>query len=201
MSVKLFEHADFTGKSKLFNAGFYDMAALSLIGNDAVSSLIIGPRTELTMYEDWHGWGRTYHQRNDSDVEMKINYIGDDFNDKVSSLKVQEIVKNTIDGLEGIKIYSESNFGGKSYNLKTNLHVLPPHAITIRRFLGWNPTDRLNNDVSSIQVGTGFGAKLHDSENFSGNEIWVTGNISVFNLDWDNKVSSIEVYRLGQRVH
>ncbi len=31
MSVKLFEHADFTGKSKVFNPGFYDMAALSPI--------------------------------------------------------------------------------------------------------------------------------------------------------------------------
>ncbi|MFZ1496863.1 MAG: hypothetical protein WAS72_07395 [Saprospiraceae bacterium] len=70
------------------------------------------------MYENWHGLGSTYHQRNDSDVEMKINYIGDDFNDKVSFLKVQEIVKNTIDGLDGIIIYADSNFAGKSFNLK-----------------------------------------------------------------------------------
>ena len=140
-------------------------------------------------------------KRNDSDVEMKINYIGDDFNDKVSFLKVQEIVKNTIDGLDGIIIYADSNFAGKSFNLKKNLHVLPPHSIKIGRFFGWDPTDRLNNNVSSIQVGTGFGAKLYDGENFSGNVIWVTGNISDFSLDWDNKVSSIEVYKLEDGAH
>ncbi len=55
-------------------------------GNDAVSSVLVAPGLKVTLFEHnlFQGWSRAF-------VASPTSYVGDDFNDAVSSLIVEYI--------------------------------------------------------------------------------------------------------------
>ena len=217
MSVKLFVDADFCGQSKEFFGSlnpnepkFYPISSLHPIGNDSVSSKI-GPHTRVTLYSDQNPeLGSKYVRENYSGSTLEIPYIGDDWNDIVSALKVESLPaqgfgdhnndSTTEINLEGIMIYEYPDYrnDGKSFHLIGGDHILPPHAVKIGRFMGWTNQDKLNNDVSSIKVGKGFYAVIYDKDDFTGNNmLYITQNTpKLSSIGWDNKASSISVYTL-----
>lgn len=217
MSVKLYADANFYGQSKEFFGSinpneplFYPISSLYPVGNDSVSSLKISPFTKATLYSDQNpDRGSKYVRENNSATTLDIPYIGDDWNDIVSALKVESlpaqgignITENaaTEENLQGIKIYKYPDFLNEetAVQLKGGNHILPPHAIKIGRFMGWTNADMLNNDISSIKVGKGYYAIIYDKEDFTGNMLYVTHNTPrLSSLGWDNKASSISVYTI-----
>lgn len=83
--VKLFEHADYGGWSVSLGLGYYTLSTLQSYGfvNDQLSSLIVPLGYKVTLYTDDNFSGSSIVFASTS------NYIGDEFNDKVSSIKIE----------------------------------------------------------------------------------------------------------------
>lgn len=84
VGVTLFQHANFNGLSQSFGPGRYDVGKLT-IGNDVASSVLVPPGFQVTLYEHAGFKGKKKVLRADT------SYVGDDFNDIVSSLVVDLI--------------------------------------------------------------------------------------------------------------
>jgi hypothetical protein len=87
--VQLFADSNYQGvNATLDTAGDYNIERLQTggsVGNDTVSSLLIAPGQQVTVYADanFAGSSKTFIQ--------DTPYVGDDFNDNISSLKVSPI--------------------------------------------------------------------------------------------------------------
>jgi len=80
-SVILFYDANFGGRAQLLGPGTYNVGDLT-VGNDAISSIAIAPETQVTVYTDNALLG------NSKTFSSSASYVGDDFNDRASSLVV-----------------------------------------------------------------------------------------------------------------
>jgi hypothetical protein len=80
-SVILFYDANFSGRAQLIGPGTYNVGDLT-VGNDAISSIAIAPETQVTVYSDASLLG------NSKTFTSSASYVGDDFNDRASSLVV-----------------------------------------------------------------------------------------------------------------
>ena len=80
--VKIFQHKNYRGNSKLFTIGRYNIDQLGII-NDELSSVIVPPGMKITLYKDadFKGKHRTYLGNK--------SFVGLIFNDKTSSLIVE----------------------------------------------------------------------------------------------------------------
>lgn len=85
MAVTIFEHANFGGRSQSFGPGRWDLGKIQ-IGNDAVSSVLVAPGLKVTLFEH-----NLFQGRSKVFVASPTSYVGDDFNDAVSSLIVEYI--------------------------------------------------------------------------------------------------------------
>lgn len=82
--VLIYEHANFQGKAVELRQGSYDVNILhQTLGNDQLSSLKVPAGMKVTLYEHGGFQGRTKVFTQDS------QYVGDDFNDRTSSLIVE----------------------------------------------------------------------------------------------------------------
>jgi hypothetical protein len=80
--VSVFEHFNYQGKSQSFGLGSFDLSALNVVGNDAISSVRVPPGLKLTLFEHAGFQGRA------------IEFVSDMFaftgyNDFCSSLRVE----------------------------------------------------------------------------------------------------------------
>ena len=83
--IVIYEHANFQGASKSLGEGrYFDVNSLG-IGNDRLSSLRVPQGMQVTLYEHANGTGRSKLFTQDT------SYVGDDFNDITSSLKVENL--------------------------------------------------------------------------------------------------------------
>ncbi|NJK32156.1 MAG: hypothetical protein HC927_06970 [Deltaproteobacteria bacterium] len=82
MQVMVFEHADFGGRSQGFGPGRYDVGQLA-IGNDQVSSVLVPPGYKVTLF------GNAGFKGAKKVLTSDTRYVGNDFNDIVSSLIVE----------------------------------------------------------------------------------------------------------------
>jgi len=78
--VFIFEHKDFGGKHHKFTQQCEDLRKIGM--NDMLSSITVGPNTRVTVYENCHFGGKSLN------IDRSTPWIGDQWNDKVSSLKV-----------------------------------------------------------------------------------------------------------------
>lgn len=83
--VVIYRHVNFEGASQALNIGNYDMIDLA-IGNDTVSSLRVPPGLKVTLYQNagFRGGSKVFTQ--------DTAWVGLDFNDRTSSLKVETIL-------------------------------------------------------------------------------------------------------------
>ena len=82
MRLMLFQHANYGGASQSFGPGRYDVGQLS-IGNDQASSILVPPGYRVTLFQ--HAGFKGTQKVFAGDAV----YVGNDFNDSVSSLIVE----------------------------------------------------------------------------------------------------------------
>ena len=82
LTVTLFQHANYGGASQSLGLGRFDVARLA-VGNDQVSSVLVPPGFKVTLFEKAGFTGRKKVIQGDQ------TYVGDDFNDIVSSVIVE----------------------------------------------------------------------------------------------------------------
>jgi hypothetical protein len=80
LRATVFDDHNFEGKAQELSVGVYDWGAIS---NDTISSLRVPPGLKVTLFVDTHfqGGGRVFTQ--------DARYVGNDMNDKTSSIVVE----------------------------------------------------------------------------------------------------------------
>ena len=81
--AEVFAERDYSGASLALSVGDYDIEALERsLGNDTISSLKVIPGYAVTLYTEpgFTGMSRTF--------SIDTLYVGDDVNDKISSVRV-----------------------------------------------------------------------------------------------------------------
>ncbi|MDR0695595.1 MAG: hypothetical protein LBF56_02380 [Holosporales bacterium] len=105
--VTVYEHSNYGGVKQLLPVGQHDASTLLKgIGNDRISSVkmsdVGGKKYKVTLYADtgFKGASKT--------LTESTTYVGNDFNDKTSSLKIEELPKvvtlSSGTGLTGTKV-------------------------------------------------------------------------------------------------
>lgn len=96
--AEVFEHADFKGKSVKLPLGQFDVARLAKLGmpNDTISSIGLKPGYAVVAFEHDEGKGERL------DLIKSVSYVGDKWNDKISSLQVMPL-----DAYEALKKQEE----------------------------------------------------------------------------------------------
>ena len=87
--VIIYQDSNYNGASQVLTEGSYDYPSLT-IGNDQLSSLRVPPGMKVTLYEHGAFNGRTKVFTQDTP------WVGDDFNDITSGVKVERIGSNGI---------------------------------------------------------------------------------------------------------
>lgn len=151
--VVIYAHANFQGASKALSEGrYFDVNSLG-IGNDRLSSLRVPAGMQVTLYEHAHGLGRSKIFTQDT------SYVGDDFNDITSSLKVENLNDGRIPNFIA-QVFQLTNAARARANLQPlRLNVLLSRAaqrhsesIAYQDFFdhrgadGSSPFDRIRNE-------------------------------------------------------
>lgn len=84
--VTIYRDSNYQGTYKTLGVGSYDYGSLWEVGNDQVSSLEVPPGWKATLYEHGGFTGRT------KTFTQNASYVGDDFNDIASGIKVEKII-------------------------------------------------------------------------------------------------------------
>lgn len=82
LRVMLFQHQNFGGGSQAFGPGRYDVGQLT-VGNDSASSVLVPPGYKVTLFSN------AKFQGTKKVITGDASYVGNDFNDIVSSLIVE----------------------------------------------------------------------------------------------------------------
>lgn len=174
--VYIYQDASYGGRSASLGVGDYTLTSLQAKGfkNDDLSSLKVPSGYKVTLYWDDNFSGATKVVTGDT------SYIGNDWNDKVSSIKVEKNI-NTKSG--DIYIYQDANYGGCSASLG-----IGEYTLTSLQAKGFK-----NDDLSSLKVPFGYKVTLYWDDNFSGATKVVTSDTGYIGNDWNDKVSSIKV--------
>ncbi|MEV6973230.1 hypothetical protein [Kitasatospora sp. NPDC093806] len=88
-AAEIFADRDFKGASLALAAGNYNLESDGgLVGNDAISSIKVKAGYVVTVYANADGTGASTTFTDDTP------YVGDDFDDTISSLRVQALPEN-----------------------------------------------------------------------------------------------------------
>jgi hypothetical protein len=171
----IYEHSNFQGRSQELIPGNYNMASLR-IPNDSLSSLKVEPGLKVTLFEheSFHGRTKTFTENTD--------WVGDDFNDITSSIKVEEVVPPQ--SLPKAIIYEHSNFQGRSQELIPGSYNMASLGIP-------------NDSLSSLKVKKGLKVTLYEHESFCGRSKTFTADAAWVGDDFNDITSSIEVEELA----
>ena len=140
------------------------------IGNDQLSSIKVPKGFVVTLYGDANFTGKTMT------VTQDTPYVGNEFNDMTSSIKVEPISSDD----KVVKIYVDANYQGKSQDLKAGNYNM-------------NQLDIGNDQFSSIKVPKGFVVTLYGDANFTGKTMTVTQDTPYVGNEFNDMTSSIIV--------
>lgn len=183
--VHIYQDINYGGRSASLGVGNYNLASLNAKGfyNDDLTSVRVPSGYKVTLYWDDNFSGSSKVLTGDT------NYVGNDWNDKASSIKVERVVNtNTASG--DIYIYQDANYGGRSASLGLGYYNLA--SLNAKGFY--------NDDLSSIKCPWGYKVTLYNDDNFSGATKVITGDASYVGNDWNDKVSSIKVEKARYRI-
>lgn len=201
MGVKLFQHANCGGNNEHFDEGFYNLTDgdniwgsiwdVPNIQNDELSSYILDPLTSVTFYQHIDKGGNFFEDHNDSNIEEKrVNYIGNDWNDSVSSIVVEPVFPSfgsqpppldTDPNLTGVLVFEDWKYNqtsdrslgifarARSQKFDVGEYPILPNesALTLRRGTILRLGVR-SNMISSLRIGTGYYIELYEKQNFAG---------------------------------
>merc|ERR1711939_551258 len=170
--VDFYQHHKYLGARHRYTAN-----APRLVANDQMSSLRLRRGCCVTIYEHVNYAGRSKKICGDT------SYIGNDWNDKVSSEKLQGR------GVGSLKIgpdapkprcyvdfYQHSNYRGARDHYTTNVNLV-----------------RRNDDMSSLKVPAGCCAIIYEHSNYHGKQRHLCGSTGYVGNDWNDKVSSLRI--------
>jgi hypothetical protein len=169
----IYEDANYQGASQELTEGSYDIASLK-IGNDRLSSLRVPAGLKVTLYEHANFSGRSKVLTQDT------SWIGDDFNDITSSIKVEKIAATSLKAT----IYEDSNYQGASQELTEGSYDMASLKIG-------------NDRLSSLRVPAGLKVTLYEHANFSGRSKVLTQDTSWIGDDFNDITSSIKVEKIS----
>ena len=174
--VYIYQDSNYGGRSASLGVGRYNLASLQAKGfkNDDLSSVKVPYGYKVTLYWDDNFSGSTKVLTSDT------SYVGNDWNDKASSIKVERNV-NTTSG--DIYIYQDANYGGRSASLGLGNYNLA--SLQAKGFK--------NDDLTSVKVPFGYKVTLYADDNFSGATKVLTSDTSNVGGDFNDKTSSIKV--------
>ncbi|MDC0721151.1 hypothetical protein [Nannocystis bainbridge] len=160
----VYEHANFGGRSLTLGVGRHDVAKIQELGNDAVSSLKVGPGVRVILYEHagFGGPARVY-----SGPVAQLS----DFNDRVSSVVIEPIA---------VTLFQHGEYGGSAQSFP-----LGRHDVTSLK-LG-------NDQASSLLVPPGFKVTLFENKGFSGRKKVFQADANYVGDDFNDIVSSLVV--------
>jgi hypothetical protein len=162
--VVIYPHTNYQGWSQTLTFGRYKLSDI-FIGNDTLSSLKVPVGMTVTLYTDdnFSGYPKVFI----SDTP----YVGDDFNDKTSSIVVEG---------GGVIIYQHRDYQGYSQTLLPGNHKLSDILIG-------------NDTLSSLKIPTGARVTLFEHANFWGDKKVFTSDTPYVGDDFNDKTSSIMV--------
>ena len=107
--ASFYEHSNYGGWSVSLGVGSYNYGDILAAGikNDAISSLKVPSGYKVTLYNDADFKGSS------KDFTSDASYVGDDLNDKTSSIKIEKI------GSSNISSYSTANLSSGKYSIKS----------------------------------------------------------------------------------
>ena len=169
-TIEVFNDGDFKGDSDQYSEGDYDKLQKL---NDKISSIRISKGLQVVVYE--HG---TFKGKNivlTSDVKNLNNY---NFNDKISSIKVQSYQKNS----DAVTAYEHGDFKGK---------ILP---LSAKEYNDLGKLSWMNDNISSIRISSDCQVIAFENGDYKGKKIIITSDQSNMNdLKFNDKISSIIV--------
>jgi hypothetical protein len=168
--VTVYEHANYGGRSQELSVGRYNLDQLS-IGNDIISSLKIPADLMVTAYEhaDFEGKSKIFTE--------DTTYVGDDFNDKISSIVVELAVK----------IYEHANYQGKSQTLPLGSYNMNQLAIG-------------NDTLSSVKIPSGLVVTLFEHVDFKGRMKTFINDTDYVGDDFNDITSGVLVSLAGAAI-
>lgn len=191
--ITIYRDCNYRGTSKVLTEGSYNVSQLG-IGNDRLSSFRLSPGYRITIFENANYSGNSASYNND------VSCLGTNWNDRVSSIRIDRIGNNYGYGNNydnynnnnndnpgnAVIIYSQENFRGRSA-------VLRPGSIAYLPDVGFP-----DNSISSLQLPPGWKVVLYDQPNFKGLSYNVLRTKDKFLLSgWSNKASSLIIYTSG----
>lgn len=175
-----YQHGNFQGAQQVFQPGVYDasMGELDQVGNDAISSLTVGPEYRVLVCAH-DSIGRV----NTSNLGLcryygpgQHSYVGDDFNDQISLISVfAEPAAGT-----GAVVYRDGNRAGASKSLGVGIHEAVAGELSS---VG-------DNALSSLSVQTGHRAIVCDEDRSGGVNTGDVGLCRFFAAGNHNSVGS-----------
>jgi hypothetical protein len=195
--VTVFQHDNFQGSYHKFPVGNCEFHACfkHKFANDVVSSVKVphGCKTVLYQHAHYQGWAITLTPGN---YKMaNIQAINSNFNDNVSSIKVQghSLAVSHTDGegscKHGVTVYQHDNYNGISKTFPVG--DCEYHACFKHKFP--------NDIVSSVKVAQGCTAKLYQHHHFQGWVIDLTagnyrmGALQAMQSGFNDNLSSLKV--------
>lgn len=164
--VQLFEHAEFAGRRQVLWPGRYDYPVLSF-GNDALSSLRVPSGWRITVYENagFTGASRQFQ-------EGDIAYVGDDWNDRVSSFVIER----------PLRVYQEGSYGGAYADFWPGMYDYAALGIA-------------NDSLSSLRVPPGMQVVLYEHGGFTGRSWVFSADTPYVGPAANDQTSSMIIYR------
>lgn len=171
-NITIYQDKNFQGASQQLGIGSCDVNNLK-IGNDQLSSLKIPAGMIVTLYADsgFSGASKTF--------TADTPYVGDDFNDQTSSIRVGNIA-------DVVTIYRESNYGGVNQPLFAGMYDLGSLGI-----VG-------NDQLSSMRIPLGMRVTLFSDASFKGKLKNFTADTPYVGDDFNDITSSIDVARMTE---
>ncbi len=152
--VKVYQHCSYGGYSAGLTVGTYTLSQLVALGvkDNDLSSLEVPSGYKVTLYSDDNFAGTSVVLAGNDTCLVAKN-----FNDLTSSIRVTQ---------DTIKIFQHCNYGGYSASLAVGTY-------TLAQLVALGVKD---NDLSSIQVPSGYKATLYKDDNFTGTAVSLIDN-------------------------
>ncbi|MBD2203612.1 peptidoglycan DD-metalloendopeptidase family protein [Calothrix sp. FACHB-1219] len=175
-SPTIYEHANFGGRIKTLEAReytnlFFDTASGGN-WNDFISSIDIPEGWIVEGYADINFSGQKVI------FDSSKSYVGNDWNDKISSLKVYQVPT----------FYEHDKFGG-------NVLTLAPGDYSSLLSLSNGSGGNWNDFISSIEIPKGWIVEGYEHINFGGQKYVFDSSKSYVGNDSNDKITSLKIYQ------
>ena len=189
--VTLYQDCKYKGVSKTLGIGYYNVTELG-IDNDALSSIRINYGYMITVYNDKDFKGSS------TSFSSDVSCLSSGWNDKVSSIYISRVTNNgggnnggnngggngggNWPGNQKVTLYEDCNYGGKHNSLGVGYYDLNQLGID-------------NDALSSLTIPPGYSVTLFKDDHQKGVQTTLTANTECLTGSWNDKVSSIRIFR------